>query len=434
MKKITSLLPTFTILLLLTFLFISSCDSKKDKDMKIPNGIWRATLQQEGAVLPFNFEVNYPKSRSEDNNDTIPTFTLINGEEKILLDNVTKTGNTYTIPMHIFEGEIVAEWNAATQKLTGKWNRRSFTNASSLDFSATPNTKIRFEANQKANFDLSGKWETYFLSEGDSEAALGVFEKAEATALDGNLSTTIKGTFLTATGDYRYLFGSVSNDSLYLSCFDGSHAFLFVATAENENTLKGKFWSGKGQPVDFISTRNPNFELPKADTLTYLKEGYETIAFEFPNLEGKLVSLDNPKYEGKVRIVQLLGSWCPNCMDETNFLTELYSTYNPKGLEIIGLAYEQTEDFEDAKMRLERMKKRLNVEYEILFAGRADKEFAAQTLPMLNHVMSFPTTIFIDKTGKVRKIHTGFSGKGTGEYYDTYVESTTNFVEKLLSE
>ncbi|WP_338766059.1 TlpA disulfide reductase family protein [Bernardetia sp. ABR2-2B] len=424
MQKILSLF-SITLLLASTFIF-SSCDSKKNNDMKLPNGIWRATLQQqEGAVLPFNFEVNYLNQ-----NDTIPTFTLINGEEKILLDNVTKEGNTFTIPMHIFEGEIVAEWNAATQKLTGKWNRRSFTNSSSLDFSATPNTKTRFEANQKPKFDLSGKWETYFLSQGDSSAALGVFEKIETSDVKGNL----KGTFLTATGDYRYLFGSVSDDSLYLSCFDGSHAFLFVAKAEDENTLKGKFWSGKGQPVDFISTRNPNFTLPKADTLTYLKEGYETIAFEFPNLEGQSISLDNPKYDGKVKIVQLLGSWCPNCMDETNFLTELYSTYNPKGLEIIGLAYEQTEDFEDAKTRLERMKKRLDVNYEILFAGRADKQFAAQTLPMLNHVMSFPTTIFIDKTGKVRKIHTGFSGKGTGEYYDNYVEKTTNFVEKLLSE
>jgi len=427
MKKLFFIFST--ILFLAVTFILSSCNSTKENDMKLPNGIWRATLQQqEGAVLPFNFDVNY--SNNNDENDTIPTFTLINGEEKILLDNVTQTGNTFTIPMHIFEGEIVAEWNTTTQKLTGKWNRRSFTNASSLDFSAVPNTKTRFEANQTVKFDLSGKWETYFLSQGDSSAALGVFEKIETADVKGN----IKGTFLTTTGDYRYLFGSVSDDSLYLSCFDGSHAFLFVAKAEDENTLKGKFWSGKGQPVDFISTRNPNFTLPKADTLTYLKEGYETIAFEFPNLDGKLISLDNPKYDGKVRIVQLLGSWCPNCMDETDFLTELYSTYNPKGLEIIGLAYEQTEDFEDAKVRLERMKKRLNVEYEILFAGRADKQFAVQTLPMLSHVMSFPTTIFIDKTGKVRKIHTGFSGKGTGEYYDNYVEATTNFVEKLLSE
>ena len=424
MIKLTYNYSIFIILFFSILLF--GCDSKKSTDMRLPNGIWRATLQQQqDAVLPFNFEVSYAGE-----NDSVPTFTLLNGEEKILLDNITKTENTFTIPMHIFEGEIVAEWNKDTQKLTGKWNRRSFTNASSLDFSATPNTKTRFEVNQKPKFDLSGKWETYFLSEGDSSAALGVFEKVETSEVNGN----IKGTFLTTTGDYRYLFGSVSGDSLYLSCFDGSHAFLFVAKAENENTLKGKFWSGKGQPVDFVATRNQNFELPKADTLTFLKEGYETIAFEFPNLEGKPISLDNPKYEGKVKIIQLLGSWCPNCMDETNFLTELYSTYNSKGLEIIGLAYEQTEDFEDAKMRLERMKKRLNVNYEVLFAGRADKEFAAQTLPMLNHVMSFPTTIFIDKAGKVRKIHTGFSGKGTGEYYDTYVESTINFVEMLLNE
>ncbi|AFM06004.1 Peroxiredoxin [Bernardetia litoralis DSM 6794] len=424
MTKSIPIYFSFIILIFSAILF--SCNPTKETSMKLPNGIWRATLQQqEGAVLPFNFEVNYPNE-----SDTIPTFTLINGEEKILLDDVSKKGNTFTIPMHIFEGEIIAEWNETNQKLTGKWNRRSFTNASSLDFSATPNTKTRFEVNQKPKFDLSGKWETYFLSQGDSSTALGVFEKIETSDVKGNL----KGTFLTTTGDYRYLFGSVSNDSLYLSCFDGSHAFLFVATAENENTLKGKFWSGKGQPVDFISTRNPDFALPKADTLTYLKEGYETIAFEFPNLDGKLISLENPDYDGKVKIIQLLGSWCPNCMDETNFLTELYKTYNPKGLEIIGLAYEQTEDFDDAKVRLERMKKRLNVDYEILFAGRSDKNFAAETLPMLNHVMSFPTTIFIDKKGKVRKIHTGFSGKGTGEYYDNYVEKTTNFVEMLLSE
>ena len=420
MKKISHLF-----LFLFSILFFSSCtDAKDSTSMKLPNGIWKGTFQQEGAVLPFNFEVNYNQ------NDTLPTFTLLNGEEKILLDDVSKNGNTFTIPMHIFEGEIVADWNPTSNKLTGKWNRRSFTNSSSLDFSATPNTKTRFEANQPAKFDLSGKWETYFLNGIDSSMALGVFEKAENTSVEGN----IKGTFLTPTGDYRYLFGSVSNDSLYLSCFDGSHAFLFVAKAENENTLKGKFWSGKAEPRDFVATRNENFTLPKADTLTYLKEGYETIAFEFPNLEGNTVSLESPKYDGKVKIVQLLGSWCPNCMDETNFLTELYKVYNPKGLEIIGLAYEQTEDFEEAKMRLERMKKRLNVEYDILFAGRADKDFAAETLPMLNHVMSFPTTIFIDKMGKVRKIHTGFSGKGTGEYYDNYVEETTNFVEMLLNE
>ena len=404
--------------------------------MKLPSGIWRATLQQQNAVLPFNFEVNYLEEDNQSNNkkDTIPTFTLLNGEEKILLDNVTKEGNIFTIPMHIFEGEIVAEWNKETQKLIGKWKRRSFEEESELNFEAVPNTNTRFEVNQIPKFDLSGKWETYFLSEADSEAALGIFERAEAKALQDNSSRNIKGTFLTTTGDYRYLFGSISDDSLYLSCFDGSHAFLFIAKAENENTLKGKFWSGKGQPIDFVSTRNSNFELPKADTLTFLKEGYETINFEFPNLDGKLISLNNSEYDGKVRIVQLLGSWCPNCMDETNFLTELYKTYNPKGLEIIGLAYEQTEDFEEAKKRLERMKRRLNVKYEVLFAGRADKEFAAQTLPMLNHIMSFPTTIFIDKKGKVRKIHTGFSGEGTGEYYDTYTESTTNFVEKLLSE
>ena len=53
---------------------------------------------------------------------------------------------------------------------------------------------------------------------------------------------------------------------------------------------------------------------------------------------------------------------------------------------------------------------------------------------MLNKIISYPTTIFIDKKGNVRKIYTGFSGPATGEAYTDFVKETTEFVEMLLRE
>jgi hypothetical protein len=121
-------------------------------------------------------------------------------------------------------------------------------------------------------------------------------------------------------------------------------------------------------------------------------------------------------------------------MDETKFLAPWYLKNKEKGIEIIGLAYEKKNDFEYAKKRLTNMKERLNVQYDIAFAGSTDKENTSKSLPMLNKVMAFPTTIFIDKKGKVRKIHTGFSGPGTGKYYEQFVEEFNETVNDLLIE
>jgi hypothetical protein len=121
-------------------------------------------------------------------------------------------------------------------------------------------------------------------------------------------------------------------------------------------------------------------------------------------------------------------------MDETKFLAPWYEKNKDRGVEIIGLAYEKKEDLAYARDRVQKMKQRLNVQYDYAIAGTADNESASKSLPMLNKVMSFPTTIFIDKTGNVRKIHTGFSGPGTGKYYTEFVDEFNLFVDKLVSE
>jgi peroxiredoxin len=194
------------------------------------------------------------------------------------------------------------------------------------------------------------------------------------------------------------------------------------------------FFSGKAKGRSWSAVKDPTAALPDPGSLTYLKPGHTKIDFRFPGSEKDTIRLSDPKYQGKVVILQLFGTWCPNCMDETKFMASWYEKNKDRGVEIIGLAYEKKPDLSYARERVQKMKQKLNVSYDFAIAGTADNESASSSLPMLNQVMSFPTTIFIDKTGKVRKIHTGFSGPGTGKYYTDFIEEFNLFVGKLLNE
>lgn len=370
--------------------------------------------------LPFNFEVIQEGA--------VPTIILINGEERIELTELTWEGDSLVIPMHVFDAEIRAY--VVDEQMTGYWVK-NYLKDYQLPFKAHFGEDFRFSSinDQSEPEDFSGTWKVVFTGMNDATEAKGIFAQ-EGTALSG--------TFLTTTGDYRYLEGSVVGRVLKLSAFDGSHAFLFEATKdENGNlngNLKGNFWSGKSWHQTWAAISDPDYELPDPHTLTYLKEGYEKIFFEFPDLDGNLITPDDQRFKDKVLILQIMGTWCPNCMDETLFLKEWYDNNHNRGVEILGLAYEARDDFDYARGRLLKMIDRWNVNYPFLVAGVYDKKAAAATLPMLNQLLSFPTTIFIDRTGKVRKIHTGFSGPGTGDYYLRFVEEFEATVDKLLTE
>lgn len=350
---------------------------------------------------------------------------FINGEETIATKDVKIEGNKITISDPIFstwfEGEIV---NNKTIK--GFWykNDKSY----SIPFEASFGTENRFynQSNSTNNINLSGKWEVDFSKDNpdDYYKALGQFEQND------NILT---GTFMTETGDYRFLEGNVYGDSAFLSCFDGAHLFLFKAQIKNDS-LYGTFWSGTHWQEPWVAGRNENFKLTNPDSLTYIKDGYDNLAFTFPNLNGDSISLSDEKYNGKVVIVNIMAPWCPNCKDETAYLSNLYKVNHEKGLEIIALSFDKSDDFESSKKNIEKIKTHFAVDYDFLIAGKANKIEAARALPMLNHVMSYPTSIFIDRTGKIRKIRTGFYGPGTGEYYNRYIEQTDGFIAKLLAE
>jgi thiol-disulfide isomerase/thioredoxin len=183
-----------------------------------------------------------------------------------------------------------------------------------------------------------------------------------------------------------------------------------------------------------VAERNPEFTLRDPDSLTFLREGYDMVDFRFPDLDGNMVSPKDKKYQGKTILVQIMGSWCPNCVDETKLLNELHTKHGQNGLEVISIAFEKYEDPERSLAALRKFRDVLKVTYPILYGGRSSKEEAARQLPFLNHVMSFPTCIMIDHNGVVRRIHTGIYGPSTGAHYTKYKRSLEGFVEKLLLE
>jgi thiol-disulfide isomerase/thioredoxin len=386
-------------------------------------GLWRVVLLSDGGEMPFQLEIIKNKNK----NESVTGF-LINAEEKIKLDNISLKGDNIVIPLHIFDASLLGK--LVGSNMNGVF-RKNYAPQNDLAFKAfhqnSNQTQQRFEtASKPPQTDISGKWETTFTDkEGKSYPAVGIFKQK------GNYVT---GTFLTETGDYRYLEGILEENQLKLSTFDGNHAFLFKAKLLDNNTLEGEFWSGKTYNEKWKATRNDNAKLRDAYQITYLKEGFDKVDFKLLNLDSNWVSLSDKKYENKVVILQIFGTWCPNCMDETVFLSSWYQKHSKQPVSIIGLAFERKNEFGYAKKMIEKVIKRFDVKYDFLVAGTNDKAQASKVLPMLNGIYSFPTTIFIDKKGKVRKIHTGFSGKATGIYYTKFVEEFNDLMEKMLKE
>lgn len=390
-----------------------ACSSASLPELK--TGTWRGVIDCQGHDLPFTFDV-------AKKNDSLLVY-LNNGPEKILLDEVSVFGDSVKMVLHIFDAELRARIDG--DKLSGTFVK-NYAPQANQPFSATFGLDYRFaKNNSEATVDFTGKYQVEFKTDkGKIIPSVGMFEQ------HGNHVT---GSFLRPTGDFRYLEGNVVDGKLMLSTFDGNHAYVFIATRSGDS-IKGDYYSGKLTHETFEGEKNENAKMPDAEKLTYLKEGYDKIDFHFPDLNKNLVSPTDDKFKNKVLILQISGTWCPNCMDETKFLAPWYRENHDRGVEILGLFYERKDDFNYAKERVLKMKKKLNVPYDVVIAGVNDNEKAAQTLPMLNAVIGFPTTIIIGKDGKVKYIHTGFEGPGTGIYFEQFKERFNQVINACLAE
>jgi peroxiredoxin len=244
----------------------------------------------------------------------------------------------------------------------------------------------------------------------------------------------VTGTILTPTGDHRFLAGEVHGDELRLSRFDGASAYLYHAKIDENGRLVGEYWSGMTGHQRFTAERNVDATLDTSGVATGMKDPSEKLQFSFPDLDGRTISLSDTQFAGKVVIVTLAGSWCPNCHDEAAFLATLYRECHAQGLEIVSLMFEHFGDFEQAASATRRFREKFGIEYATLIAGTSDRDDAAKALPQLNGVFAYPTTIWVDRAGRVRKIHAGFAGPATGWHHDELVTEFTAFTRGLLAE
>ena len=391
---------------------------------------WLVMLQRkDGRQVPFQMEQQSENGKA--------VLYIINATERIKITNVQTAGDSIFFTMPAFEssfrlqmlpgGDMRGTYKKGTSGATQYWSVHAYTNV-----------KDRFiQKNGDSKNNISGRWDVSITR------ANGTIRKA--VALLEQQGNKLTGSFLTPSADYRYLDGIVSGDSLKLSGFDGDNIHLFEAKINDSNTISaGVFYNGYTGKETWTAIKNDAIALPEANEPTRLRRGETRLNFTFNDLQGKPVSINDERFKNKVVVIQIMGSWCANCLDETKFLADYYAQ-NParmtsgrrsKEVEIIALAYELTTDIKRSQKSVSKFQQLFNVQYPMLITGVAagDEKKTEKTLPQLTPIRSFPTTIFIDKKGNVREIHTNFYGPASGEYY---IESKKKFygtVDKLLNE
>jgi peroxiredoxin len=405
---------SLAVTLVLATLLAGCSSSSRD----LQPGLYRAVVELPGGELPFGLDV----AREDD------AFVLyiVNGDERIRVTDVTATEGQLTARMPGFENTLTAQVHG--KRLQGELSLlRPGGERQALPFSAERDQSWRFfEQPLSDNVDVAGRWQVTFTSDAGGKSP-GVAELAQSFE-------KVTGTVLTPSGDHRFLAGEVRGDELYLSRFDGASAYLYRARLDESGDLVGEVWSGKTGHQRFRAERNPEAVLDTSAVATGMKDPAIRLEFSFPDLDDRPVSLSDPRFRGKVVIVALAGSWCPNCHDEAALLVELYRRFRAEGLEIVSLMFEYHGDFAQAAAATRRFREKFGIEYDTLIAGTSDKQDAAQALPQLTGVFAYPTTIWVDRTGHVRKIHAGFSGPATGTHHTDLVREFTAFTQELLAE
>lgn len=381
-------------------------------------GPWRAWLDSPGGELPFELEL--------DSGEAGLSASIINGKERITVPGVELNAGRVVMTIDHYDAVIEATLHPDGRTMDGEWRRTAGPDkVSRLPFHATAGTAPRFASEGTAGSmaTIDGRWSVDF--ESDDLPAVGLFE-ADNTG-------RVTGTFLTSTGDYRFLAGRIDGDRLRLSVFDGAHAFLFDARLREDGALEGDFWSRDTWHETWTARKDPGAMLADPFSQTRWIDGAELGQARFPDLDGTPRSLDDPAFAGKARLLVVFGSWCPNCSDLTEYLVELDRRYRDRGLSILGLAFEMTGNFQRDADQVRTYAAHHGIEYPLLLAGLADKDEASRAFPLIDRVRSYPTTIFLHGDARVRAVHSGFTGPATGEAYSQLRSRFESLIEELLT-
>jgi len=387
------------------------------------DGQWRAYLERkDGNNVVFNFEVKDRAGRK--------VLYLRNAGERLLVDSITLAGDSVFIRMPFFESQLRGALTADGD-MEGVWIIHLADSFRAMPFKAIYGEDYRFKgdspAKDRASVDV--RWAAVFRSSNGKDT---VFRVGEFRQKGINLT----GTFLDAGGDLRYLEGIMDGDTLKLSTWDGStHAYYFTALRRGDSLVGGKYYAGPVNYSTWTAVKDSAAHLEDQYAITKWKKDVP-FGFSCTDLDGHPVSFSDERFKGKVVLVQIMGSWCPNCLDETRFLSKFYDEYHNKGVEIVSLAYERSTDFARSAKAVRLFQQGFDVKYPMLITGVTvgDPQKAAKTLPQLDNIANFPTTIFVNKKGQIEKIHTGFSGPGTGEHYEEQKKEFYDQVNEMLAE
>ena len=385
---------------------------------------------QNATPLPFIAEIQLNDrlqmqvtATLEAENDKAP-ITIYNGKEVYQLSVKKRVGDTIVYQFPAQDAEWRIAFNDDFSDARGWWI--NYNKKTPVRYPVhLHKTIIELTEVEQTPLNITGKWKVLFQPGTPNEEVLvGVFEQ------DGG--NFVYGSFLSETGDYRYLHGYVANGKLHLQTYTGYWAFVVEADLNGSNEMTGVFYSGGKSSSPFKAIKDETVQLRDEAELTYLiKRDERVVLNNLIKLNGRKTNLDLSK-NGQVTLIQIMGTWCPNCIDEANLLKELHAAYGKQGLEIIALGFEVGTDNKKQRSRLKRFVKELQVNYPVYLAGTSSKEAAAAYFPMLNGIMSFPTALLVDRQGKIIAIHTGFSGPATGAAYTELVNKFKLEIENAL--
>jgi thiol-disulfide isomerase/thioredoxin len=371
-------------------------------------GAWRAALDLAGGELRFRLEFDGAR------------HVLCNAGSCEPFSAVVPVPGTDSIVLEMADYAAVIRARLAGDSLTGFHRNVGNRGPRTIPFRASRGTWPVHPPGRT----LVGRWDATFRpTERPSPRVI------DLRATDRGL----EGTIISNSGDYGRFWGGTAADSFAMAHYDGSFVYLLTGRLDGD-TLRGTFHAGLRTQTPFVAVRatgrphlTPPTEVVRADTTG-------PFTFAFPSVDGGIVSSDDPRFRGKVVIVEILGTWCPTCHDSAPVIAELYERYRDRGLEIVGLAYEVTGDTAVDGAIVRRYRDKFGLTFPLLLAGVNDGASPGETQPRLAGPIAFPTTVFLDRAGRVRKVHAGFYGPATGPAHQALVREFDETVRALLGE
>lgn len=398
----------------------TACASHAGNPAELQTGVWRAWLNTPGGELPFGLDLRRDGPRWQ--------CWIVNGPDRIEVPRVELSAGELTLGIDHYDATITARLDEGGRRLEGKFKRRrSAEKWIEADFAAAHGDAPRFAPLPESGAEtasFAGRWQVSLG--GKNAPAVGVFEQGA----DG----AVTGTFLTPGGDFGTCAGRADGQRLRLSRFEGVHAFLFDATLGGDGKLHGEYWTASGAHETWVAARDEKASIPQGLKRPEAELRADLAALEFRTVDGKPVRLSDPQFRGAGLVIEILGSWCPNCHDAAKVLEELHREYGGLGLSVAGLAFELTGDFERDARLVKLYAERHKLTYPVLIAGRADKTEIAAKLPFLGEFSAYPTTVFIRGDGRVLAVHSGFAGPATGRAYVEQRQEFQRLIEELLHE